>query len=132
MAPPWLHHAERAMKYLCLVYHDPSHPEAPPQPLAAAYLADAHAYADELRQRDCLLAAHTLEDTRAGTIVRVREGTLLLNDLPCSPIQPRLASYYLIEARDLNQAIRLAARHPAAHLGSIEIRPVSEAPAYAE
>ncbi len=110
------------MKYLCLVYHDPS--------AADTLAAEAHAYADDLRQRGHFLASHTLEDARAAATVRVREGSLCIDgnlaDGPCAATKDQLGGYYLIEARDLNEAIRLASRNPAARLGRIEVRPVRE------
>ena len=118
------------MKYLCLVYHDAPHPEDPSRPDRATLVAEARAYDDDLRQSGHLLAAHTLDDACAATIIRVREGRLFLDDGPCAPTCAQLDGYYLIEARDLNEAIRLASRNPSARLGSIELRPIKESPSW--
>lgn len=109
------------MKYLCLVYHD-----APPT--NAACVAETCAYDTELQQRGHVLAAHALEDARATAIVRVRDGRLRIDDGACATTQAHLGGYYLIEARDLNEAIRLAASHPAARQGSIAVHPVRDCP----
>ena len=107
------------MKYVCLFYHD-----APPTD--AVPTAEAQAYDDELRRRGHFLAAHTLEDARVTATIRVREGMVCVDDVPCAATKEQLGGYYLIEARDLNEAIRLAARNPAARLGSVEVRPVRD------
>lgn len=114
------------MKYLCLVYHDPPHPEAPRRPAHPVLAAETDAYNTDLRQSGHLLAAHTLDVTCAATIIRVREGCLVLDDGPCSLTHAQLDSSYLIDARDLNEAIRLASRNPAARLGSIELRAIKD------
>jgi len=108
------------MKYLCLVYH-----EAPPTAACPDLAAEVRAYDDDLRQRGHLLAAHTLDDDCAATVIRVREGRLFVDDNACAATRSQLASYYLIEAWDLNDAIRLASRNPSARLGRIELRPVN-------
>ncbi|MFN8516017.1 MAG: YciI family protein [Thermomicrobiales bacterium] len=107
------------MKYLCLVYHEVS--------TAAACPDEARAYDDDLRQRGHLLAAHTLESDCAATVIRMREGRLFIDDNACTATRAQLTGYYLIEAWDLNEAIRLASRHPSARLGRIELRPVKDA-----
>ena len=107
------------MKYLCLVYHDA--PPADPVPAA-----EARAYDDELQRRGHFLASHALEDARTSATIQVREGILCVDDGPCAAAKGHLDRYYLIEARDLNEAIRLASRNPAARLGSIEVRPVRD------
>jgi hypothetical protein len=114
------------MKYLCLVYHDPSAADTLACPEHAALAAEARAYDDDLRQRGHFLASHAVEDARASATIRVREGSLCVDDGPCAATKDQLGGYYLIEARDLNEAIRLASRNPAARLGTIEVRPVRE------
>jgi len=114
------------MKYLCLVYHDLSDVDFLSCPEQAMLAAEARAYDDDLRQRGHFLASHALEDARSAATVRVREGKLCIDDGPCAATRDQLDGYYLIEARDLNEAIRLASRNPAARLGSIEVRPIRE------
>src|SRR5262245_30471800 len=115
------------MKYLCLVYHDPPHPEDPSRPDRTALVAEAPAYDDDLLRGGHYLAGHTLEAACVAAVVRVREGRLFLDDIPCAPAHAQLGGFYLIEARDLNDAIRLASRNPGARLGHIEVRPIKEA-----
>jgi hypothetical protein len=115
------------MKYLCLVYHEAPHPEMPTQPPDPALAAEARAFDDDLRQRGHLLDTHTLEVASAATTIRIRESRLLVDTSPCAPAPDRLDGYYLIEARDLNDAIRLIARNPSARHGRIEVHPVKPA-----
>jgi len=99
------------MKYLCLVYLD----ERKQSDIPDRECAD---YADGLRQRGTLVAAETT--------VRVRNGKVSVTDGPFAETKEQLAGFYLIEARDLNDAIHVAAKIPPAREGSIEVRPVRE------
>lgn len=70
----------------------------------------------------------TLQPVATATTVRVREGEVLLSDGPFAETKEQLAGFYLLEARDLDEALQLASRIPPARLGSIEVRPVRELP----
>jgi hypothetical protein len=107
------------MKYLCLVYLD----ERKLSDIPDRECAD---YADGLRQRGTLVAAEPLFPTATATTVRVRHGRPVFTDGPFAETKEQLAGFYLIEARDLNDAIHVAAKIPPAREGSIEVRPVRE------
>jgi hypothetical protein len=111
------------MKYLCLVYseEDTLHalPESPRD-------EECMAYAEALRQNGHLIAGEALESTRTATTVRVRGGKLSVTDGPFAETKEQLAGFYLIEARDLNEAIQVAGKIPPARVGSIEVRPVRQ------
>lgn len=107
------------MKYLCLVYLDAEHWSACPD-------ADCAAYAQQLAGGQRMLAAEPLHPTHTATTVRVRNGAVTLYDGPFAETREMLAGFYLLEARDLNEAIALAAGIPPAKHGSIEVRPVRE------
>jgi len=107
------------VKYLCLVYLDAERWSACSD---AECLAVAQRLADDRR----LLAAEPLHPTHTATTVRVRGGEVTLYDGPFAETREMLAGFYLIDARDLNEAIQLAARIPPARHGSIEVRPVRE------
>ena len=72
------------------------------------------------------MAAEALESTRSAATVRVRNGTMSITDGPFAETKEQLAGFYLVEARDLNEAIQIAAKIPPAREGSIEVRPVRE------
>jgi hypothetical protein len=101
------------VKYLCLVYLDAEHWAACPD-------SECGAYAQQL------VAADPLHPTHTATTVRVRNGEVTLFDGPFAETREMLAGFYLVDAKDLNEAIRLAAGIPPAKHGSIEVRPVRE------
>ena len=107
------------MKYLCLVYLDASKMRAVPD-------SECRACGDSFRSRGVLVAAEALQPVETATTVRVRNGQLAITDGPFAETKEQLAGFYLIEARDLNDAIQAAAKIPPAREGSIEVRPVRQ------
>jgi hypothetical protein len=107
------------VKYLCLVYLDAEH-------WSACSDAECADYVQQLADGRRLLAAEPLHPPHTGTTVRVRGGQVTLYDGPFAETREMLAGFYLIDARDLNEAIQLAARIPPARHGSVEVRPVRE------
>jgi hypothetical protein len=105
------------MKYLCLVYAEESRLGAVPDSECVVYDA-------ELRADGRCLASEALESVVTATTVRVREGKVSITDGPYMETKEQLAGFYLIEARDLDEAIQLAAQIPPARVGSIEVRPI--------
>lgn len=82
------------------------------------------AFSEELGASGLRIAGEALESVQTATTVRVRGGKALVTDGPFAETKEQLAGFYLIEARDLNDAIRVASRIPAARVGSIEVRPI--------
>jgi len=107
------------MKYLCLVYLEPDKLHAVPD-------RECMACGDGLRKSGVLVAAEALQPVDTATTVRVRNGKLSVTDGPFTETKEQLAGFYLIDARDLNDAIQVAAKIPPAREGSIEVRPVRE------
>ena len=107
------------MKYLCLVYLDAEH-------WSACNDAECADYADQLVEARQLLAGEPLHPVHTATTVRVRGGEVTLFDGPFAETRELLAGFYLVDAKDLNEAIQLAAGIPPARYGSIEVRPVRE------
>ncbi len=107
------------MKYLCLVYLEDRKLHAVPDHECAASGA-------KLRADGMLLVAEALQPVETATTVRVRNGRLSVTDGPFAETKEQLAGFYLIEARDLNEAIQVASRIPPAREGSVEVRPVRE------
>ena len=107
------------MKYLCLVYLEKDKWSAVPDRECANC-------GNDLRKSGVLLAAEPLHPVETATTVRVRNGRMTVTDGPFAETKEALAGFYLIEARDLNEAIQLASQIPPAREGSIEVRPVRE------
>lgn len=114
------------MRYLCLVYQDEAEMDALPAREYDAIVSDVLDYREELRRGGHYIASNALESVRTATTVRVRGGRVSVTDGPFAETREQLGGFYLIEARDLNEAIRLVALMPPARVGSIEVRPIKE------
>jgi hypothetical protein len=114
------------MKYLCLVFNEEKVLDAMPPAELAAFEAEHLACDDRLRESGHFIVAEALGPVSTATTVRVRAGKLSVSDGPFAETKEQLGGFYLIEARDLNDAIRLAGEIPSARTGSIEVRPVRE------
>jgi hypothetical protein len=114
------------MKYICLVYLVESDMGAMTKPEADLCTTESLAYDDALRRAGHLVVAHALQPVETATTVRVRGGKLFTTDGPFAETKEQLGGFILIEARDLNEAIQVAARIPLARRGSIEVRPIRE------
>ena len=124
------------MRYVCLVYFEEKPVEGSPRerlPVFVTSLApsdlqavarDSNAYDEELKGRGHLIVAHALQTTDTAVTVRVRDGKMSSTDGPFAETKEVLGGFLLIEARDLNEAIRIAADVPLAKQGSVEVRPV--------
>jgi len=107
------------MKYLCLVYLEQDKLHAVPD-------RECLACGDGMRKSGMLVAAEALQPIETATTVRVRNGKVSVTDGPFAETKEHLAGFYLIDARDLNDAIQVAAKIPPAREGSVEVRPVRE------
>jgi hypothetical protein len=114
------------MKYLCLVYQDERKLAAMASSDYDALVNEVRAYIEETTLSGHHLASNALELVESATSIRVRDDRLSITDGPFVETKEQLGGYLLIEARDLNEAIRLAARMPSARFGGIEIRPVKD------
>jgi hypothetical protein len=114
------------MKYLCIVYIDPELFGAL-SPKGLAELDEASlAFDEDLRASGRLILAQALQPIETATTIRVRDGRLSATDGPFAETTEHLGGFTFVEARDLNEAIEIAARSPIAPFGSIEIRPVMD------
>ena len=107
------------MKYLCLVYLSQENWNACPD-------SKCFNFAEGLHDSGRLLAAEPLHPVETATTVRVRNGQVTMTDGPFAETKEQLAGFYLIDARDLNEAVQVASQIPPAHNGSIEVRPVRD------
>lgn len=114
------------MKYLCLVYFEEKIWESISQSESDALTRESLAYDKELTKSGYLLAAEALDSIHTATTVRVRNGKITTSDGPFAETKEVLGGFNLINARDLDEAIRVASKIPLARWGSIEIRPVLE------
>jgi hypothetical protein len=112
------------MKYLCLIYDDEQKWAEMPKSESDAMMQEYFAFSDEAAKSGHLLAGEALQPVETATTVRVRNGRMSTTDGPFAETKEQLGGYYLIEARDLNDAIQVAAKIPSARIGSIEVRPV--------
>ena len=105
------------MKYLCLVYLDEKRSDEVPD-------SDCLEYDAAIRRSGHCIASEALQPVQTATTVRIRNGKISITDGPFAETKEQLAGFYLVEAKDLNEAIQLAARIPPAHVGSVEVRPI--------
>ena len=109
------------MKYLCLVYFDEkTFATAPGRPSDKECFASGEA----MQKSGHYVAAEPLEPTITAKSVRVRNGKVSITDGPFAETKEQLGGFYLIEAEDMDEALRLAAKIPPARVGTIEVRPV--------
>lgn len=114
------------MKYLCLVYEEEADLDALSRSEWDALREETLAYVEHMRESGQLIDARPLQSARKATTVRVRHGQLSATDGPFAETKEQLGGYFLIEARDFNEAIQIAGKWPPARIGSIEVRPVEE------
>ena len=114
------------MKYLCLVYLDEKTWDALSPGEYAALVDETLAYREHLRQGGHLVVADALHHGQTATTVCIRNAQVSITDGPFAETKEQLGGFYLIDAGDLNEAIRLAARIPAARYGSVEVRPIKD------
>ncbi|HVZ71258.1 MAG TPA: YciI family protein [Polyangia bacterium] len=107
------------MKYLLLIYENEKRFE---KGYEASELGEYHAFKKEFGSK--LIAGHALKLTNTATSVRVRDGKRLTTDGPFAETKEQLGGFYLCEADDLDEAITIAGKIPAARFGTIEVRPI--------
>jgi hypothetical protein len=119
---------EDVMRYLCLIYDEERKIAALSQGESDAFMGEYFAFTDGIRASGHYLAGEALQPVETATTVRVRNGKVGTTDGPFAETKEQLGGFYMIEARDLNDAIKVAARIPSAKLGSVEVRPIVEFP----
>ena len=113
------------MRYMMLIYGTEETIQ-PSEAEQAAIMTAYNAFADEASARGALLSGEALYPVSSATTVRLREGKVLTTDGPFAETKEQLAGIYVLNCKDLDEALEMAARIPDAVFGSIEIRPVME------
>ena len=114
------------MKYLCLIYSDESQFATMSKSEGDALMGEYFAFTEAIRKSGHFVAGEALQPVHTATTVRIRNGRVATTDGPFAETKEQLGGFYLIEAKDLNDAIQVASRIPAARTGSVEVRPIED------
>ena len=114
------------MKFMLLVYNDPSLLDAMPAGEFDANMRECFGHADELQAEGCLIESQQLESPATAKTVRIRKGRQTTMDGPFSETKEVLGGFNLIEADSMEEAVKIAAEFPWVNTGSIEVRPVRD------
>jgi hypothetical protein len=114
------------MQYLLLIYDDPDVWARMSAGERGAMHADYVKFTQDIKDSGHHRAGDALEPTSTATTVRSRDGKVQMTDGPFAETKEQLGGYYLIEAKDLDEATKIAARIPSARIGSIEVRPIRD------
>lgn len=114
------------MKYMLLVHHNEEAFATMPETTQREMLAESIRLTHQLHDKGQYLHASPLHPSSTATVVRVRNGARSVTDGPFIETREQLAGYFLIEAKDLDEAIGIAGRVPGARFGTVEVRPIKE------
>jgi hypothetical protein len=114
------------MKFMLVIYNDRALLDALPAGEADGMMRDCLAHADELRGEGSLIESQMLQGAERAKSVRIRNGRLTATDGPFAEVKEVLGGFNLIEATDMDEAVRIAAQFPWARTGCVEVRPVED------
>lgn len=114
------------MRYLCLIYDDEKKWGTMPKAEMDAMMGEYYAFTEGVKKSGHYVGGEALQPTATASTVRVRSGKISTTDGPFAETKEQLGGYYLITAKDLNDAIQVAARIPGAKTGGVEVRPIME------
>jgi hypothetical protein len=117
------------MRYMLLIYGDPAAQAKMSEVEQKQYMADYYTYTDELAKTGKMGATEALMPATDATTVRVRNGKKVTTDGPFAETKELLGGFYIVDCKDLDEAIEWAAKIPDAKHGSVEVRPIWEIPA---
>ncbi len=112
------------MKYLCLIYNQESNTANLSKPELEGLMGEYFQFTEDIKRSGHYIGGEPLQPIHTATTVRVRNGKVSTTDGPFAETKEQLGGFYLIDAKDLNDAIQVAARIPSARMGSIEVRPI--------
>jgi hypothetical protein len=114
------------MQFMLLIYNDDTLLDALPPDQPDAMMRECFAHADELHHEGRLIESRMLEGKEAAKSVRIRNGRTITTDGPFAEVKEMLGGFNLIEANDMDEAVRIAAEFPWARTGCVEVRPVQD------
>ena len=114
------------MRYMMLIYSDEGAEANRSEEEQNTVMERYFAFTGEIRQRGVFLSGDPLQPTDAATTVRVRQGRVMPQDGPYAETKEQLGGYYILDCANLDEAIELAAKIPAAEYGAVEVRPIME------
>jgi len=114
------------MKFMCLAYEEEERLNALSASEWDSLRRETIAYVEDLRASGRLIGTHALQSARTAAAVQVRGGKLSVTDGPFAETKEQIGGFFLVEARDRDEAIEIAARWPSARIGAIEVRPIEE------
>jgi hypothetical protein len=114
------------MRYVLMICTDENAEQALSPKESSAHLAEYGAFAEEMGRRGVLTGGERLRPTTDATTVRVRDGEVLTSDGPFAETKEQIGGYFLVDCKNLDEAIEVAAKIPGARHGSIEVRPIWE------
>ncbi len=114
------------MRYLCMIYDEEKKMGSMAKSESDAFMGEYFAFTEGIKKSGHFIGGEALQPVQTATTVRVRNGKLSATDGPFAETKEQLGGYYLINAKDLNDAIQVAAKIPSARLGSVEVRPIQE------
>lgn len=114
------------MRYVLLIYGSEAVTAMMTQEEHTALMQGHNAFAQEMQRRGLLTGGAPLQPTSTSTTIRVRDSKLLITDGPFAETKEQLAGIYVLNCKDLDEAVEMAVKIPGAVHGSIEIRPVME------
>jgi hypothetical protein len=112
------------MRYLCLIYDEEKKAAAMSKSDADAFMGEYFAFTEGIKKSGHYVGGEALQPVQTATTVRIRNGKMSTTDGPFAETKEQLGGYYLIEARDLNDALQVASKIPSARNGSVEVRPI--------
>jgi hypothetical protein len=114
------------MKFMFMIYHDQNVLDALPEEERQSLVDSALDYDEEIRRSGHYIVSQALQPARTARTIRVRGGKVSTTDGPFAETKEQVGGFFLIEARDMNEACEVASRFPPARVGTIEVRPVRE------
>lgn len=114
------------MKYLCLIYDEEKKMAGMSKEEGEAFMGEYFAFTEGIKKSGHFLGGEALQPVATATTVRLRNGKVSTTDGPFAETKEQLGGFYFIDAKDLNDAIHVAAKIPSARYGTIEVRPVVE------